>query len=270
MQYPTAPTLPASSGRVRSAATVVLMSSARSFGSAPFMSTRARSRSAPSYPSSTRGASRQNRSGASTTNPSSAYWSATARMWRFTPKISWKSTRPGPLPAGGSERYAPYLPPLVAATSIHWEVMAILVEGSGKEFGKRFGALRIGNERGILRGGNLVRIVVLAEAPGDRRHHVGGGEVLALQPRPGARHHGLELRERGVRLADDAVQPRLVELLLRPLLLLVDDRHALVGGRQGEADDVQGAPPRIELRGQEPALHGQRRLHVVEDQRRIH
>src|SRR5471032_3397031 len=193
MQYPTAPTLPASSGRARSAATVVLMSSARSFGSAPFMSTRARSRSEPSYTSSTRGASRQNRSGASTTKPSSAYWSATARMWRFTPKISWKSTRPGPLPAGGSERYAPYLPPLVATTSIHWEVMAVLVEGSGKELRQRFRALRIGDERGILRSGNLGCVVVLAEAPCDRGHHVGGGGVIALQPRPRARHHGLEL-----------------------------------------------------------------------------
>src|SRR5450631_2782503 len=191
-------------------------------------------------------------------------------MWRFTPKISWKSTRPGPLPAGGSERYAPYLPPLVAATSIHWEVMAILVEGSGKEFRQRFRALRIRDERGIFRRGNLRRVVVLAEAPRDRGHHVGRSEAIALQPRPRAGHQGLELRERGVRLADDAVEPRLVELLLRPLLLLVDDRHALVGRREGEADDVQGPAPRVELRGQQPPLLGQRRLDVIEDERRIH
>src|SRR5258705_12115340 len=119
-------------------------------------------------------------------------------MWRFTPKISWNKTIPGPLPAGGSERYAPYLPPPVAAMSIHWELIAVLVEGSRGKFGKRFGARGMRHQRGIARRRHFHGIVVLAEAPRTGDGDIGGIDAIALKPGCGSRRGFLQLGERGV------------------------------------------------------------------------
>src|SRR5260221_12654094 len=96
--------------------------------------------------------------------------------------------------------------------SIHWEVMTVLVERSGNEFGERFRARGIRDERRITRRGNLDRVVELAEAPRAGYRDIGGIEARPLQPRLRPGRGGLEPGERRLGLPDDAVEPRLVRL----------------------------------------------------------
>ncbi len=79
----------------------------------------------------------------------------------------------------------------------------------------------------------------------------------------------IDLGQGAVHLIAVALDPRLVALLLRAKERLVEQQNALVGGAQGERDDVQRAAALIARRRQQRPLGTGRVVEEVEDGARV-
>ena len=110
---------------------------------------------------------------------------------------------------------------------------------------------------------------MLRETPRALHHDIGGGELPALDPGLRPLHVALELREGGVRLADDALEPRRMALVFGAHLL-VEDLDALLRPGEGETGEPQRLAMLDAVRGHEPPALGHLALDVLEDERRIH
>src|SRR5207237_1830507 len=129
------------------------------------------------------------------------------------------------------------------------------------ELRQLLGAYAVLREPRVLRRQHLVRSCVLRETPRALHHDIGGGELPALDPGLRPLHVALELREGGVRLADDALEPRRMALVFGAHLL-VEDLDALLRPGEGETGEPKRLAMLDAVRGHEPAALGHLALDV--------
>lgn len=104
------------------------------------------------------------------------------------------------------------------------------------------------------------------EAEGDGAGDIRLERPAIEQPGIGASHFGFEQAIGGHQLTLDAIDPRLMLLLGRTQVALVDDLHGFLAGRERQADDALRADVGVHFIRDEPQLGGGQPLAEIEDQ----